>query len=276
MHLHDSFFSAALAAAKPEDLRQEFLISGLFQPGEVRLHHWMTDRTVVGGIVPTDAPLPLPNPEALRATAFLQRREAGMINLGGPGTVRVDGADYTLQPLDALYVGRGAREVQFVSSDPLRPARFYLLSYPAHVTHPLRHVRFSEVKGQPLGHPAGCNERTLHKLIDPAVFPTCQVVMGITRLRPGGVWNTMPPHTHLRRSEVYLYFDLPANEAVFHFMGPPTATRHLVVRDSEAVLSPPGSIHAGVGTGAYSFVWGMGGENQDFADMDPAPLAELR
>jgi 4-deoxy-L-threo-5-hexosulose-uronate ketol-isomerase len=260
----------------PDDLRSEFLVTGLFRPGEVNLHWWETDRTVMGGICPAQAPLVLGAPDSLRAAYFLERREAGVLNLGGPGQVRVDGTDHHLESNDALYLGRGAKDVVFSSQDPAKPARFWFLSYPAHMAYPTRLVRFKDVQGARLGQRDSANERTIYKLIHPGAFPTCQLVMGLTRLEPGSVWNTMPPHTHLRRSEIYLYFNLPAEQVVFHFMGRPHDTRHLVVRDSEAVLSPPWSIHCGVGTSNYNFVWGMGGENQEFADMDPAPLPELR
>ena len=276
MKTHDRALSRLASNLSPEELRGEFLVSGLFRPGEISLHWWETDRTVMGGICPAAAELPLRSPDALRAGFFLERREAGVLNLGGPGLVRVDGTEHRLEPLDALYLGRGAKDVVFVSLEPARPARFWLLSYPAHAAYPTRHVSFRDVAGARLGQRESANERTIYKLIHPGAFPTCQLVMGLTQLAPGSVWNTMPPHTHLRRSEIYLYFNLPPEQVVFHFMGRPQETRHLVVRDSEAVLSPPWSIHSGVGTSNYSFVWGMGGENQEFADMDPAPLTELR
>ena len=276
MKTHDRALSRLASNLSPEELRSEFLVSGLFRPGEISLHWWETDRTVMGGICPAAAPLPLRSPEALRAAFFLERREAGVINLGGPGFVRVDGTEHPLEPLDALYLGRGAQEVIFGSRDAAQPARFWFLSYPAHTAYPTRHVAFRAVAGARLGQRESANERTIYKLIHPGAFPTCQLVMGVTQLATGSVWNTMPPHTHLRRSEIYLYFNLPPEQVVFHFMGRPQETRHLVVRDCEAVLSPPWSIHSGVGTSNYSFVWGMGGENQEFADMDPAPLAELR
>lgn len=276
MKTHDRVLSRLASNLPPDGLRNEFLVTGLFRPGEISLHWWETDRTVMGGVCPADRELALPAPEALRCTHFLERRELGLLNLGGPGVVRVDGAAHRLDHLDALYLGRGTRAVTFVSESAGRPARFWLLSYPAHVAHPARHVAFRDIKGERLGRRESANERTLYKLIYPGAVPTCQLVMGVTRLEPGSVWNTMPPHTHLRRSEVYLYFDLPADQVVFHFMGKPEETRHLVVRDCEAVLSPPWSIHSGVGTSNYGFVWGMGGENQEFADIDPVDPANLR
>jgi 4-deoxy-L-threo-5-hexosulose-uronate ketol-isomerase len=276
MHIHQTSNPRSIATLPTEELRAEFLISGLFQTGEVRMRYWETDRTVVGGIVPAAAPLALPNEPELRSAYCLERREAGVINLGGPGTIVADGTTYAMAPLDALYLGRGVKAVTFSSQSADQPARFYFLSYPAHTAYPVRHIPVKDAKADRLGTREGGNERTLYKLIHPAAFPTCQLVMGFTRLEPGSVWNTMPPHTHLRRSEVYCYFSIPANAAVFHFMGQPHSTRHLVVHDLEAVLSPPWSIHCGVGTAAYGFVWGMGGENQEFADMDPAPVAQLR
>ncbi|HLP01748.1 MAG TPA: 5-dehydro-4-deoxy-D-glucuronate isomerase [Opitutaceae bacterium] len=276
MNIPENPFARIAAALPPEELRQQFLVTGLFQPGELKLRWWETDRTIVGGIVPTGAPLALSNPAELRATFFLERREAGVLNLGGTGIIRVDGTEYPLSKCDALYLGRGAKEVVFSSASAADPARFYLLSYSAHTAYPTKLVPFATMTPTKLGSRENANERTIYKAIHAAAVDTCQVVMGFTRMETGSVWNTMPPHTHSRRSEVYLYFDLPADQAVFHFMGQPQATRHLVMRNFDVVLSPPWSIHCGVGTAAYTFVWGMGGENRDYADMDPAPLASLR
>lgn len=276
MDMHESSYTRAVAAMAPDDLRREFLVSGVFRLGEARLRYWDTDRTVLGGIEPAGAPLALPNPPELKSAHFLERREAGIVNLGGPGTIRAQGTSYGLGNLDALYLGRGLSEVSFESLSPGEPARFWLLSYPAHTQHPARHVVFRDARGEQLGDAESANRRTLYKLIHPGAFPTCQVVMGVTRLSAGSIWNTMPPHTHRLRSEVYLYFDLKAGQAVFHFMGRPFETRHLVVHDGEAVLSPPWSIHCGAGTSSYSFVWGMGGENQEFSDMQKADPATMR
>ncbi len=264
------------ATLPPEELRRQFVVAGLFQAGALNLHWWETDRTILGAAVPLATPLPLANDPGLKSAFFLERREAGIINLGGAGSITVDGKSYAMNPHDALYIGKGAKDVVFASASADKPARFWLQSYPAHVTHPTHHVVFSEALGTKLGARETSNERTLFKLIHPGAVATCQLVMGFTRLEPGSVWNSIPPHTHLRRSEVYLYFNVPAAHAIFHFMGEPHATRHVVVHDSEAVLSPPWSIHCGAGTTAYSFVWCMGGENQEFADMDPAPVASLR
>lgn len=275
MNFQENPLMRLAATMSPEELRRQFVVAGLFRPGALNLHWWETDRTVLGAAVPLGAPLSLPATPELRSTFFLERREAGIINLGGPGRVTADGQDYGMNPHDALYLGRGVKDVVFASVSAAQPARFWLQSYPAHTTHPSAHIAFSESLGERLGTRESANERTLFKLIHPGRLPTCQLVMGFTRLDPGSVWNSLPPHTHLRRSEVYLYFNLPAGQALFHFMGEPSATRHLVLRDSEAVLSPPWSIHCGAGTSAYSFVWGMGGENQEFGDMDPAPVAAL-
>lgn len=276
MHIHQTSYPRLANAMPTEQLRAEFLVSGLFTPGAANFRYWETDRTILGGITPGAAAIPLPNPAEVRSAFFLERREAGVINLGGPGSITVDGTTHAMDALDAIYLGRGTKEVSFASRSAESPARFYFLSYPAHAAYPVRHVPIKDAKGDRLGARETANERTIFKVIHPGAFPTCQLVMGFTRLEPGCVWNTMPPHTHLRRSEVYCYFNVPSGQAVFHFMGEPSATRHLVVRDTDVVLSPPWSIHSGCGTQAYSFVWGMGGENQDFPDMDPAPVATLR
>ncbi|WP_438480313.1 5-dehydro-4-deoxy-D-glucuronate isomerase [Oleiharenicola lentus] len=276
MNIHETSYPRLANTLPTEALRAEFLVSGLFKAGEANFRYWETDRTILGGITPTASAIALPNPAEVRSAFFLERREAGIINLGGAGTVTVDGTTYAFGNLDALYLGRGVKEVSFASESADQPALFYFLSYPAHTAYPTRHLPFKDAQGNKLGARETANERTIFKLIHPGAFPTCQLVMGFTRLETGNVWNTMPPHTHLRRSEVYVYFDVPEAHAVMHFMGEPQATRHLVVRNLDAVLSPPWSIHSGCGTQAYAFVWGMGGENQDFPDMDPAPVNQLR
>lgn len=256
-------------------LRDAFLLSGLFKPGQLALRYWETDRAVVGGAVPTRGKLVLGTARELAAKFFCERRELGIINTGAAGVVEVDGVRFELGFLDCLYVGRGSQRVSFSSRRATQPAKFYLLSYPAHATHPTTLARHSETAGTALGAPVTANGRTLYKFIHADGIKSCQLVMGLTLLQPGSVWNTMPPHTHSRRSEVYLYFNVPETAAVFHFMGKPDETRHLIVRDREAVLSPHWSIHSGAGTDNYGFIWGMGGENQDFADMDPAPINSL-
>ncbi|MBE2216031.1 MAG: 5-dehydro-4-deoxy-D-glucuronate isomerase [Opitutaceae bacterium] len=258
-----------------EELRRYFLVTDLFVPGEVKLHWWEVDRTVLGGATPTDTPLALPNHPELRAKFFCERREIGLVNLGGAGAVKVDGKEFKLGKLDGLYIGRGSQEVIFSSADKAAPAKFYLLSFTAHAVHPTTLADLAGAEKLDLGGKDTANERKLCKLIHAGRFPTCQVVMGVTLLQKGSVWNTLPAHTHTRRNEVYLYFDVAADQAVMHFMGEPTETRHLVVRDGQAVLSPVWSIHSGCGTSNYGFVWGMGGENQDYTDMDPAPVTKL-
>lgn len=259
-----------------QELRDAFLIADLFATGSIRMAYWETDRTVVGAAVPLGEPLCLePLPE-LASDDFCERRELGVLNIGGVGHVSVEGIEYPLARLDALYVGRGSREVQFSSADRANPARFYLVSYPAHAVHPTRIIRHEQAREVRLGTPQEANERTIYQYIHEEGAPSCQLVMGFTRLESGSVWNTMPPHTHLRRSEVYMYFDMAPDAAVFHFMGAPRESRHLILREGQAVLSPPWSIHCGCGTQAYSFVWAMGGENKRFTDMDAAPLGELR
>jgi 4-deoxy-L-threo-5-hexosulose-uronate ketol-isomerase len=258
------------------ELRSSFLLDGLFQAGQLTLRYWETDRAVVGGAVPTKGKLTLGTARELAAEYFCERRELGVINTGDAGSVEVDGKRYELGHLDCLYVGRGARKVVFASKSAAKPAKFYLLSYPAHASYPTTLARHDDVDGTALGAAETANRRTLYKFIHAGGIRSCQLVMGVTILQGGSIWNTMPPHTHSRRSEVYLYFNVPENAAVFHFMGRPEETRHLVVRDRQAVLSPAWSIHSGAGTDSYGFIWGMGGENQDFADMDPAPIAALR
>ncbi|MFI5337008.1 MAG: 5-dehydro-4-deoxy-D-glucuronate isomerase [Opitutales bacterium] len=258
------------------ELRRSYVAGRLFTPGRVVLRHWETDRTVVGGAVPLGRPLPLSAPPELKAEHFNDRRELGIINLGGPGTVRVDGRRFALGKFDSLYVGRGVRRVVFASRRSRTPAQFYLLSYPAHARYPTRLARRAATPGINLGTPEEYNRRTLYRVIHPGGVKSCQLVMGFTILAPGSKWNTMPPHTHLRRSEVYLYCDLPPRARLTHYMGPPARIRKLPLRDRQAVLSPPWSIHCGVGSTHYAFVWGMGGENQDFSDMDPVDPRKIR
>ena len=259
-----------------QELRKAFLVENLFQPGEPRLVYWETDRTILGSIVPVANPITLDSARELAADYFCQRRELGIINIGGPGRVSVDGAEHSLGTHDGLYVGRGNREVVFSSQDRQQPARFFLISYPAHVTHPTVATKQSSATQVQLGNQVTANQRTIFQYVHTEGIPSCQLVLGLTRLAPGNVWNTMPAHTHLRRSEVYLYFDLAAEAAAFHFMGPGEETRHLLVRSGQAVLSPGWSIHSGCGTSNYSFIWAMGGENQQFNDMDSIAVANLR
>jgi 4-deoxy-L-threo-5-hexosulose-uronate ketol-isomerase len=259
-----------------EEIRHAFLIPDLFRTGEVNLRAIDMDRVIIGGVVPHARPIALEPLAGMAAEYFAERREVGVINVGGPGTVTVDGTSHRLGHRDGLYIGRGARAIEFETDAPESPARFYLVSYPAHASHPVKHMQRDEVETLELGDTSTANRRRLSKYFHPGSIPTAQLVMGITEIQEGSVWNTMPPHTHQRRTEVYLYFDLPEDVVVFHLMGEPTETRSIVVRESEAVLSPAWSIHAGCGTGRYSFCWAMGGENQDFSDMQGVAMGELR
>jgi 4-deoxy-L-threo-5-hexosulose-uronate ketol-isomerase len=264
---------AELPRLTTAELRDSFLLAELFAPGEFRLRLTETDRMAIGGVVPLE-PTALPAVAAFGASYFTERRELGVFNIGAPGVVTVNGERFELNRYDCLYIGCGHREVTFAPVEDGLP-EFYLVSCPAHQSFPTRLVRLAEARSQQLGDAGHANRRQLRRYIHAEGAASCQLVMGMTELGPGGVWNTMPPHTHSRRSEVYLYFDMPQNEAVFHFLGEPTETRHLVVRDREAVISPPWSLHTGVGTAPYRFIWAMAGENQDFEDMDAAPLARM-
>lgn len=257
-------------------LRETFLLQELAKPGSVNLMYVDLDRTVLGFAVPSADPLPLETAPELRAEYFLERREIGALNVGGPGSIEVDGQNFKLEKLDCLYVGRGSKDVRFASDDPANPAYFYLLSYPAHASYPTAMVKFADLKPLDLGASDTCNSREIYKTIFRDGIKSCQLVMGFTLLNAGSNWNTMPPHTHMRRSEVYLYFDVDPAHRVLHLMGPPDATRNIWVADKEIVVSPGWSIHAGVGTKAYGFCWGMGGENQAYDDMDPAVVTSLR
>ena len=255
-------------------IRETFLIDVLYEPGALCQAYVDLDRAVVGMAAPLATPITLAPDTMLRANHFLERRELGVLNIGGTGAIRVDGTAHTLENLDCLYIGRGAKEVVFESADT--PAIFYLLSYPAHTSYPTTLIRKDDASPVELGSAETCNRRTICKYIYLEGAQSCQLVMGVTHLHPGSAWNTMPAHTHMRRSEIYMYFNLAEEARVFHLMGPAEETRHIVMKNREVVVSPGWSIHAGVGTQAYSFCWGMGGENQDYGDMDPAPLRNLR
>jgi 4-deoxy-L-threo-5-hexosulose-uronate ketol-isomerase len=259
-----------------DELRETFLLNGLYEPGAIHLNYVDLDRSVVGFAAPLDAAIALPVDVDLRASYFTERRELGALNIGGAGTVSVDGKSYAVDNLDCLYIGRGSKDVSFASKDKSAPAVFYLLSYPAHAEYPVTLVKKEASSPVELGSVETCNKRTIFKYIHMQGARSCQLVMGVTHLAPGSNWNTMPAHTHMRRSEIYMYFNVAADARVMHFMGPAAETRHLVMTDKDVVVSPGWSIHAGVGTRAYSFCWGMGGENQDYADMDPAPVETLR
>jgi 4-deoxy-L-threo-5-hexosulose-uronate ketol-isomerase len=258
-----------------QELRESFLISGLSCPGEIHLTYVDLDRAVAGVAIPTDQPIALESSPELRAAYFTERREIGALNIGGEGLVHVGNSSYPLQNLDLIYIGRGNPQIRFESRSKETPAVFYLLSYPAHTAHPVAVVTKENAEPTDIGSTAQCNRRTIYKYIHMAGVKSCQLVMGVTHLHESSTWNTMPPHTHMRRSEIYFYFDVAEGARVFHLMGPPQETRHIVIADRDAVVSPGWSIHAGVGTQAYKFCWGMGGENQDYADMDPVSLVDM-
>jgi len=259
-----------------EGLRSNFLIRDIFLPDRITMTYSHVDRMIAGGITPKAEKLALAATKELGTTYFLERREMGIINIGGPGTITVDGAKHAVGPRDGFYISMGSKEVTFSSEDPAKPAKYYFNSAPAHRACPTRLVTLAQAKHVEMGSAADCNKRVINQYIHPAVLETCQLVMGMTVFSEGSVWNTMPAHTHERRMEVYLYFDMPEDRLVFHLMGKPGETRHIVVRNEEAVISPSWSIHAGVGTGAYTFIWGMAGENQTFTDMDGVPMGALK
>lgn len=258
------------------ELRDTFVLDTLFRPGEAHFTYWEIDRTIIGSVVPTTEPLTLEATEELAANFFCERREVGVLNVGSGGFVTVDGTMYELAPFDCLYIGRGSRDVVFGSDDASTPAKFYLMSYPAHAAYPTTKATQAEANQLHLGATETANERTIFQYIHEKGIQSCQLVMGFTRLKTGSVWNTMPPHTHARRSEVYLYLEVPDDATVFHFMGPADETRHVLIHREQVVLSPSWSIHSGCGTQAYSFIWAMGGENQRFDDMDGIAVPDLR
>ncbi|MBX2857739.1 MAG: 5-dehydro-4-deoxy-D-glucuronate isomerase [Cellvibrionaceae bacterium] len=259
-----------------EKLRKHFLVSDLFIADEFKFTYTHYDRIMVGGVQPVQAPMKLESVEQLKADYFLQRRELGAINVGGPGTVSVDGETFELSYKEALYVGRDSKNVVFASNDAATPAKFYLLSTPAHAAYPSVKVGQDQAEVIQLGTMETCNQRTLNKLIVNSIVKTCQLQMGMTALKPGSVWNTMPPHTHSRRMEVYFYFEVPEDHAVCHFMGPKEETRHLWMTNEQAVVSPPWSMHCAAATSNYIFIWGMAGENLDYDDMDRYSPSELK
>ncbi len=271
-------------AAHPDDarhydtarLRRDFLIETLFAPNEVNLVYSMYDRMVVGGAMPTDEALLLEAIPPLRADFFTSRREVGIYNVGGPGTVVVGDESFDLDYKEALYVGSGNREVRLSSKDKEQPAKFYFNSTPAHTSYPCRKVTKQDAVVAHMGSLEMSNERNINKMLVNQVLPTCQLQMGMTELATGSVWNTMPAHTHSRRMEAYFYFELPADQAICHFMGEPQETRHIWMRGEQAVLSPEWSIHSAAATHNYTFIWGMGGENLDYGDQDFYAITDLR
>ncbi len=258
-----------------ERIREEFLIQNLFTPGKINMVYSHNDRIIIGGLT-TVEPMVLEAGREIKADYFLQRREMGIVNIGGKGLVTVDGQKYVLEKQDGLYIGMGCREIIFSGQDIKNPAKFYFNSATAHCSHPTMKIAIDSVEANHLGSINESNERTIYKYIHPNGVQSCQLVMGMTILNPGNVWNTMSCHTHERRIEVYLYFNLSDQSVVFHLMGHPGETRHITIRNEEAVISPSWSIHSGVGTSNYTFIWGMVGENQDFDDMDNVGMDDLK
>ena len=258
------------------ELRSNFLIPELMQAGKMKLVYSHYDRMIVGGVVPTSNAIELPNEAELRANYFLERRELGIINVGGKGTVVADGVNYDIEKLECVYLGKGTQKVHFESKEANSPAQFYILSVPAHQTYPNTKMTKEQASPVNLGELATSNKRTIYKYIHNDGIQSCQLVMGLTTLEEGCVWNSVPPHTHTRRMEAYFYFDIHEAHRVMHFMGEPQETRHVVIGNNEAVLSAPWSMHFGVGTANYGFIWGMAGENKEFTDMDPVPIATIK
>jgi 4-deoxy-L-threo-5-hexosulose-uronate ketol-isomerase len=264
------------AQMNTSELRSNFLIENLMADDKLSLVYSHYDRVIVGGAKPVSKTLSLETQDELKADYFLQRRELGIINVGGDGVIETNGESFSLRKLDAAYIGKGVKEVGFKSSDKNNPALFYLLSAPAHQSYPNKKLTKEEAMPVTVGDGSTANRRTIYKYIHAEGLQSCQLVMGLTILEQGSVWNTMPAHTHTRRMEAYFYFDVAEDQRVFHFMGQPQETRHLLMANHQAVLSPPWSIHSGCGTANYGFIWGMAGENYNYTDMDPAPLKDLR
>jgi len=263
-------------AMDTQELRKNFLMDDLIIDGEVKLVYSHYDRVIIGGVKPLAKVLTLETHAELRADYFLERRELGIINIGGNGIVTGDEESYTLSKLDCVYLGKGVKQVTFKSEDTANPAIFYLISAPAHMTYPNRRLPKEEATPSTIGDASTSNRRTIYKYIHAEGIQSCQLVMGLTILEKGSVWNTMPSHTHTRRMEAYFYFDVPDGQVVFHFMGEPQEIRPLVVHNNGAIISPPWSIHSGCGTSNYGFIWGMAGENYNYTDMDPVAIPELR
>ncbi|PKM68613.1 MAG: 5-dehydro-4-deoxy-D-glucuronate isomerase [Firmicutes bacterium HGW-Firmicutes-2] len=261
-------------------LREEFLVQELFTPGKIQRVYSHIDRIITMGFCPDEHSQKLDENmdvmKTLGVNYFLESRELGVINIGGPGTITVDGTVHTMKSQDGLYVGKGNKEIIFASDDVNNPSKYYALSAPAHMHYETVHIDITKAKQVPMGDAESANKRTIFQFLHPEVLQTCQLSMGLTKMAPGSVWNTMPCHSHERRMEVYFYFDLPQDSVVFHLMGEPSETRHIVLRNEEAVIAPSWSIHSGCGTSAYSFIWGMVGENKTFTDMDHIAMKDLR
>jgi 4-deoxy-L-threo-5-hexosulose-uronate ketol-isomerase len=258
-----------------QELRENFLVQNIMQAGKITLVYSHFDRVIIGGVVPQADAIELPNEDELKANFFLERRELGIINVGGKGTVTADGVAYEIDNLECLYLGKGTKDVKFSSANENTLAHFYLLSTTAHQTYPNKMMTKAEAAPVHLGEIATSNKRTIYKYIHNDGIQSCQLVMGLTILEEGSVWNSVPPHTHTRRMEVYFYFNVNVAQRVMHFMGEPQETRHLVVANNEAVISAPWSMHFGVGTANYGFIWAMAGENKEFTDMDAQPIVSL-
>ena len=260
-----------------EELRKSFLIENLFQINEIPMIYSDVDRSITGSVVPSGKSLKLTAAKKeMAAEYFAERREIGVINIGKEGSIIIDSKEYKMNYRDCVYIGRGSKEIEFKSVDAANPAQFYFVSYPAHKEFPTKHIKFEDAIHKKLGSKEQANERTINQYILPQTMPTCQLAMGLTELEEGCIWNTMPAHTHQRRSEVYVYFNIKPEAFVVHLLGEPTETRHVIIRDRQAVLSTSWSMHAGAGTQNYSFIWAMGGENQVFDDMDAIDMKSLK
>jgi len=257
-------------------IRKEFLMEKVMDSGNIRLVYSAIERYIVGGALPVDEPLKLEAIDPLKAEYFCYRREVGVINVGGTGTITVDGTDYKMKFKEALYIGKGSENITFASDDPKNPAKFYINSAPAHKEYPVKHITLADANVLHKGSLETSNERTINQLIINEVVDTCQLQMGMTELKPGSIWNTMPPHRHSRRNEVYFYFNLPEDQTICHFMGEPDNTRHIWMHNEQAVISPNWSLHSAAGTANYIFIWGMAGENLDYTDMDNISPKDLR